>query len=311
MGVRYLSILFKIFPVYLAILCMAASPIAFSSNVLAEDEKCEKAASPTEEQRKQENLFWKTAVGSDHIDDYNNYIEAYPCGAFVSLAKTMIDDLKYKIPSNLRDDGKIHTYGNPFTDAQSSFGARIEDDEEETRSKKALRDYEHVLEIQTLLYNLNFDFGALDGKYGPKTAKAIRLAQEKLDLEQTGEVSEFLIYALSRLNQPTSWVSIAFNSRGGVGVSKGETSRAASEAAAKRRCKGRCKVATHASGGCVAIYKYSRRRHLTKTKYRDHWGAVSAFGADREAAKTEARNGCISSRHGSAKRCKFVTAACS
>ncbi|MBW1742401.1 MAG: peptidoglycan-binding protein [Deltaproteobacteria bacterium] len=66
-----------------------------------------------------------------------------------------------------------------------------------------LQERQQVAEVQAALLKLGYDVGKVDGKYGPKTAKAIKGFQKEHQLKVDGKVSESLLERLKAAGAST------------------------------------------------------------------------------------------------------------
>ena len=84
--------------------------------------------------------------------------------------------------------------------AEAAQAAETADEREAERSEEeAALAKQQLVEAQQMLIDLGYLYGAADGMYGPMTASALTRFQATNGLEQTGELNDATIQALTRV----------------------------------------------------------------------------------------------------------------
>lgn len=167
-----------------------------------------------------------------------------------------------------------------------------------------------IREVQTMLYNLNYNPGDATGTYTTATREAISKWQGHRDFTATGILTDDQYMALRNQTPPKRWGAIAFVANGSYGSSWNYDTRREAEESAIAGCRkhagrnAKCTVLSTFDEACGAIAKYSRTIRGT-----NYFGTHGATRTTLDAARRDALADC-----GSAERagntCKIITVFC-
>jgi Domain of unknown function (DUF4189) len=202
-------------------------------------------ASMAQAQSAAEVAFWNRVRDSTSSDELKAYLEAYPNGAFAETARARLQQLA---PISLQPQ------------VPSAPGT-------------VLADPAVIREVQERRYNLNYEFGVLNGQMTEETRNAIR--EWHVKLEATGELNDAELSQLRSPRLPTTWGALAYAAQGASAVVWNRPSRQEAVRAALADCHARagrdsCKVVTAAGAGCGALGFY-----MGTVRRTTHWGAYA------------------------------------
>ncbi len=176
-----------------------------------------------------------------------------------------------------------------------------------SNNEKALHDIGSIIEVQTHLYNLNWNVGDIDGVLGKKTRKAIQDYKRQVGLRVTGKITYDLLESLRTAEKPRIWGAIAYRGDGGSATVTNHTSRQGAHDDVVRRCvqlggrhQNQCRkgVITFINSQCIGLAYYETRRRQ---------GTITGFGNDVNSARTDTISNCRIKTRG---KCKLRTAIC-
>lgn len=170
--------------------------------------------------------------------------------------------------------------------------------------EEIVTDPDLIRQAQKIMYNLNYDFGTVDGKLGPATRKVIRTIQRKLNMAETGNLSVGLLLELRKQKIPTIWGALSAAVDGGWGATWNYETRRSAERKAKQLCRSKskktCRVLAVYDQQCAAAYHWDGK---------DRWGWRGSSADDLSEAKQNALTDCRAHRSESVP-CELLTAIC-
>jgi len=134
------------------------------------------ATGPVVQPVDKEVVFWQSIQNSTDPADYQAYLDQYPNGSFVALARTRMEGLKTKTAENTRSGEQLVT----TTPADGTVSTA----EEEERSLGLTR--QGRSRVQLALTLLGYKTGGTDGSFGPKSRAAITAWQTDQHETATG-----------------------------------------------------------------------------------------------------------------------------
>lgn len=221
-----------------------------------------------------EMLYWNTVKDSADAALLNSYLEEYPDGKFSTIARLMIARIKPE---------------QPRAAVQPAQAEPPADEEENTRvaaipPQTPVTDRASIAEVQSKLYQLNYDPGPADGAIGARTVAALNAFQSDNGLAGDSRLTVGLVDRIRAQSVPSQWGVIGFwPARKKISVSANLGSRKAAETTLRSKCSNCSQSLTFAGGDCAAIALSSRG-----------WGW--AVRSDLQAARAKALEIC--GRHG-------------
>ncbi len=182
-----------------------------------------------------EIAFWNSIRESKNRAEYEAYLQAFPKGVFAPLARVRMQQL----------GGNISAPAQQKSAPASTFNRQ------------------NLSQIQTKLYNLNYDLKRYDGVMDEATRDAIREWQERIGAEATGALTNAQFQRLTESRPPAIWGSIAYTANGTIGRAWNRTSRKDAEESAMAECRrlgGRdaeCSTQSAGDAACVAVATYN------------------------------------------------------
>jgi hypothetical protein len=150
-------------------------------------------------------------------------------------------------------------------------------------------------EIQSRLYELNFDPGPLDGNSNDSMKQAIREFEAKNNMAQTGEPTQEILRRLRQADALKPWGTIVYMKGGEKwGMSWGHETRRAAVASALSSCGGQCSSELSFSGTECAAFAYSGKS----------WAIVARNDVQR------ARDAAIAECETKGGNCRIIAAVC-
>jgi len=135
------------------------------------------AAAPVVQPVDKEVVFWHSIENSTNPSDYQAYLDQYPNGSFVALARSRMDGLKTKTAeATTRSGDQVASLTAP--------DATVSDAEEGERSLGLNRQGRSRAQLALTL--LGYKTGGTDGNFGPKTRAAISAWQADQHETATG-----------------------------------------------------------------------------------------------------------------------------
>jgi peptidoglycan hydrolase-like protein with peptidoglycan-binding domain len=228
-----------------------------------------------------EITFWNSVKDSTDPEELRAYLEAFPQGAFASLARIRLNKLE-------QDRQKKAT-------GPRAAGVHL--------------DEPTIREIQERFYNLNYAITSVNGKLTPEVTNAIRTLQGKLGDPITGELTEAQLVRLRQIDPPKQWGAIAaLRDARFEAVSQLPTRRDA-EARVLVGCTAKgtpnCRIFSIAERQCAAAASFSERSDGDKLAVRVSISRQNGLGPA-EAAALAACN----KDPKSLGRCRIVSKVC-
>lgn len=206
--------------------------------------------------------FWNSVKDSRSAAEVQAYIDTFPNGTFVGLAKLRLEALRNPPPETRAAAPPPASVAPPQPPAPPQNAAT-------TRPGSS----DVIRMVQEKLYNLNYDITTRDGRMNTETREAIAAWRKNLNSGITGDITSAEIARLNDVVTSSTWGAAAYNARGGVSTNWNTTTRAEAEKKAMDGCKklsgGPCKVLTTPSANCIAV-SYSTGT-VRGTTYYDAW----------------------------------------
>lgn len=196
-----------------------------------------------------EVAFWNSIKDSKNPAEYQAYLQAFPNGIFAPLARLRVQQLGggAQPPGLQPPPRQVQPMQPPPRQAVASVD---------------MNNPQIVAEIQSKLYNLNYDVKRFDGIADESTTQAIREWQERINVEPTGVLTDALFQRLRSSRIPTIWGSLAYTANGTIGRAWNRSSRQEAEEAALAECRRRagrnaeCSTQSAADSACLAAATY-------------------------------------------------------
>jgi peptidoglycan hydrolase-like protein with peptidoglycan-binding domain len=157
---------------------------------------------------------------NSHVSEFNRSVDDYNrrCGNFryrrgsLERAKSDVEKLRLEIEreASLQFQPRNPQFSQTTRDTSGTYSSPKED----TKIKRVLSDKTSVTEAQSILTHLGYKPGPVDGQFGSKTDKAIRMFQTKSGLKIDGKITGELLINLRKLlpkATPASAPSIHFS----------------------------------------------------------------------------------------------------
>lgn len=209
------------------------------------------AAGTTLAQSEGEVTFWNSIKDSKVAAEYQAYLQAFPNGVFAPLARIRVQQLG------------------------GSAGAPPQTPPRQTQTAPPANTLngspQIVAEIQTKLFNLNYDITRFDGVMDDATTQAIKEWQERVDFPATGHLTDSQLERLRNSRAPQVWGSLAYTANGAVGRAWNRPSRKDAEDTALAECRRRagrnaeCSTQSAADSACLSAATY--RATIGETVY--------------------------------------------
>jgi Putative peptidoglycan binding domain len=157
-------------------------------------------SAPLSDRMAQENIFWQSAQQSNTVADYKAYLDAFPNGLYVQLAKNRIAAMApapdagqpSPITPNQSPPGAVEPAAPPAVSPEA-LKAEIGTVETEQALNLSPQD---KMELQQQLSALGLYAGPIDGDLGPGSRAAIAEWQRRHEAEPTGELGPLQLAAL-------------------------------------------------------------------------------------------------------------------
>ncbi len=210
------------------------------------------AAQPASEAA--ETSFWDSVKDSKDPAEVRAYLEKFPNGLFVPLAKIRLRNLE------------------AARSAPPAAPTTTTPPQQQAASAPALTSESIIREVQDRLYNLNYTVDTRNGRLTNETRDAIRQWQTNVKLPVTGDMTVSQLALLRRAALPTNWGALAYFSKGATATVWNRPTREIAEkealAACRKNAGGTCKVLGVANKICGAVGFYN-----ATVSGRQHWGA--------------------------------------
>lgn len=148
-----------------------------------------------------------------------------------------------------------------------------------------------IRQAQEILYNLNYEIDAIDGRMGEETREAIRSYQRNQNITETGILTVQLLLELRDARIPTTWGAISAAVDGAWGGTWNYGDRKTAEREAKQECNKNtehpCDVVAVHGNNCLALYHWNGK---------ERWGWAIRTGASIDKAKLESLQHCRNNR---------------
>lgn len=218
------------------------------------------APMPVFAQSDAEIAFWNSIKDSKNAAEYQAYLQAFPSGVFAPLARLRVQQL-----------GGNAGAQPPFQQQQPPRQNPPQYQPPRQAGGVDMNNTQLVAEIQSKLYNLNYDIKRFDGVMDNETTTAIREWQERINVDQTGILTDALLQRLRNSRIPTVWGSLAYTANGTIGRAWNRATRQEAEEAALAECRRRagrnadCSTQSAADSACLAAATY--RATIGETVY--------------------------------------------
>ncbi len=223
-----------------------------------------------------EITFWNSIKDSQSAAEFEAYLQAFPSGLFAPLARLRIQQLA---AGNRPPPAQRPAQAQPAPPPANAFI--------DTSNRQIAG------EIQSKLYNLNYQVKRLDGVFDTSTVEAIRDWQRRIEVEANGQMTEVLMQRLRNSKAPAIWGAVAYTANGTLGRVWNRVSRQEAEESAKAECRRRagrkaaCDTLTASDSACLAVATY--RSQTGGTVY---YGARVALQPDLARAISNALQQC-------------------
>lgn len=174
--------------------------------------------------------FWNSVKDSRNAAELQAYLDAFPNGTFVELARIRLQQLQRQ--------------PQPAPAPPALAGS-------------ALTSPAVIREVQKRLYDLNYEITSLNGQLNDETRKAIRTWQTTAKRAVTGDMDEAQLTLLRAARIPVIWGALAYTAQGAFGTAWNKPTRQDAERDALLACRARgvqtCRVRAMAEKACGAI----------------------------------------------------------
>lgn len=219
-----------------------------------------------------EIAFWNSIKDSKNAAEYQAYLQAFPNGVFAPLARLRVQQLgsagnqppqappMQPPPRQAQPQYQPPNQPQPYQPPPAYQAGGID-----------MTNTQVVAEIQSKLYNLNYDVKRFDGVADESTTTAIREWQERINVQPTGILTDALLQRLRNSRTPTVWGSLAYTANGTIGRAWNRPTRQDAEDAALAECRRRagrnadCSTQSAADSACLAAATY--RATIGETVY--------------------------------------------
>jgi hypothetical protein len=223
---------------------------------------------------------WDRVKASRDPADIRSYLDKYPNGMFVALARIRL--------RNLEGGSNAPAAGSPPPSAPPAAAVRpppsppaasstpsTATPPQYSSTASALTSPSIIREVQVRLYNLNYQIKNRDGRLTANTRDEIRKWQTNIKQPVTGDVSEYQLSLLRRAVLPTTWGAIAYYSKGATATvwNRGTREEAERDALAdcRKRAGAQCNILTVANNICAALGFYN-----AVISGKQYWGAYAS-----------------------------------
>lgn len=216
--------------------------------------------------------FWESVKTSQNPDEVRAYLEQFPNGIYVALARIRLRNLEGAAGSTKSPAGPAARPAPPPTQQSLEPPRPVQP----SSTASALTNPATIREVQNLLFNLNYQIGSRNGQLTSQTREAIRKWQENVKLPISGDMTESQLALLRRAQLPTIWGALAYHTKGATATTWNRPSREIAESEALAECRKRarttCSVLTVASKICGALGFYN-----AVVGGRQHWGVYASI----------------------------------
>lgn len=232
-----------------------------------------------------EVVFWNSIKDSQNAAEFEAYLQAFPGGLFAPLARLRIQQLA--------GGGQPPQQGRPQQPPQQQALPPRQQAQPPADTPINMTDRQLVAEIQSKLYNLNYQIRRFDGVFDTPTREAIRDWQRRIEVDPDGRLTQALLTRLRNSKIPEIWGSVAYTANGTVGRAWNRASRQEAEEVAVAECRRRagrrasCETLSAADSACLAVATY--RAQISGTVY---YGARVSLQPDLARAISNALQQC-------------------
>lgn len=162
------------------------------------------APAATGDEWQQEFAVWQAAAEGNSIEEYQNYLAAYPAGKFASIAQSRIVKLTATQDEASRPEGIDETKVSSLTEDAPKLMAGTPADEAMLLTAPSTR-----REVQGRLTSLGFNTGGTDGVMGARSRTAISQWQAAVSAPVTGYLAYDQLAKLRTDSEPVyqSWLA--------------------------------------------------------------------------------------------------------
>ena len=200
-----------------------------------------------------EVAFWNSIKDSKSGAEFEAYLQAFPNGLFAPLARLRIQQLaagggNEPAPPRPQQAQPAPQYAPP---APPPSNALVD-----TTNRQIIG------EVQSRLYNLNYQIKRFDGVFDTPTVEAIRDWQRKIEVDATGQLTEAQYQRLRTSKPPAVWGAVAYMANGTIGRAWNRASRQEAEEVAIAECRRRagrrasCDTLAAGDSACLALATY-------------------------------------------------------
>ncbi len=191
-----------------------------------------------------EMLYWDSVKDSSDAALLGSYLEEYPDGTFSTIARLMIARIKPENPAPPAQEVELKPV------AQETGNARLAAIPPET----AVTERSAIAEVQSKLFQLNFDPGPADGAIGTRTVSAISAFQADIGLVADGQLTLGLLAKIRNRQVPAQWGIIGFSpAEKHISVLSDFRSRQSAVDTLRTKCGSCSQTLTFAGNNCAAI----------------------------------------------------------
>jgi peptidoglycan hydrolase-like protein with peptidoglycan-binding domain len=214
-----------------------------------------------------EIAFWNSIKDSKNAAEYQAYLQAFPNGVFAPLARIRVQQFGGSA-------GNQPPQAPPMQQPPRQAQPQIQPPNQPAPFQAGgidMTNTQVVAEIQSKLYNLNYDIKRFDGVPDDSTTTSIREWQERINVQPTGILTDALLQRLRNSRTPTVWGSLAYTANGTIGRAWNRPTRLDAEEAALAECRRRagrnaeCSTQSAADSACLAAATY--RATIGETVY--------------------------------------------
>ena len=219
-----------------------------------------------------EIAFWNSVKDTRNPAEIKAYLDKYPTGTFAGLATIRHGELSkaaaVAAPKPAASKPTAAAVAAPAPVASATPPSPP------AGTASVLVDTATIREVQTKLFNLNYQVRTFSGQMNDDTRRAIREWQQKIGQPATGDITQQQLTTLRQGRVATTWGALAYAARGASSAVWARGSRADAERDALAECKKYgvtdCKVVTAADKGCGALGFYTGRVGSSQ-----HYGAYA------------------------------------
>ena len=246
---------------------------------------------------------WNRVNRSTSAADIQTYIDKFPAGTFIDQARARLQAIQGGAPLPVVAPPQLQPQPQPPPQPPTPRPVQpqavtVQPAPQPTPPSSSTTQpvfqltADIIREVQTKLYNLNYDVSPIDGKMNAATRAALTQWRTRVASTDTGDPSQREVASLRNVVTPKTWGSIGYNPNGGASTHWNVDDRQKAEALALAGCKklngGNCNTVTAPNSVCGAV------SHATgvvgNTRYNSAFAIVRAtLGQATDTALTECR----------------------